>query len=177
MTDDPTPTGTSTVHLTLTVNGERRTAAVDGRALLLDALRDGFAVTGPKSGCLTGDCGACTVRVDGVIAKSCLRLAVAEQGAQVQTLEGLGAEGALTPLQSAFWENNAFQCGYCLSGMLFAAEDLLERLPSPTEGEIREAISGNLCRCTGYDAIVDAIAACAGPPDRPSTPTDPGAPS
>ena len=172
---DPTPTGPGTVHLTLTLNGERRTAAVDGRSLLLDALRDGFAVTGPKSGCLTGDCGACTVRVDGVIAKSCLRLAVAEQGAQVQTLEGLAADGELTPLQSAFWEDNAFQCGYCLSGMLFAAEDLLERLPSPTEEEIREAISGNLCRCTGYDAIVDAIASCASPRPPAGPPADPGA--
>ena len=152
-----------TVELTLTVNGEQRTARVDGRALLLDALRDGFGATGPKSGCRTGDCGACTVRVDGVIAKSCLRLAVAEQGAEVQTLEGMARDGELTPLQTAFWDRNAFQCGYCLSGMLFAAEDLLARNPSPTEPEIREAISGNLCRCTGYDAIVDAVRSCAAP--------------
>jgi len=153
-----------TVDLTLTVNGAQRTAAVDPRSLLLDALRDDFGTTGPKSGCLTGDCGACTVRVDGVIAKSCLRLAVAEDGAAVQTLEGMATEGRLTPLQQAFWDRNAFQCGYCLSGMLFAAEDLLARNAAPTEAEIREAISGNLCRCTGYDAIVDAIASCAAPP-------------
>jgi aerobic-type carbon monoxide dehydrogenase small subunit (CoxS/CutS family) len=153
-----------TVDLTLTVNGAQRTAAVDPRSLLLDALRDDFGTTGPKSGCLTGDCGACTVRVDGVIAKSCLRLAVAEEGAAVQTLEGMATEGRLTPLQQAFWDRNAFQCGYCLSGMLFAAEDLLARNAAPTEAQIREAISGNLCRCTGYDAIVDAIASCAAPP-------------
>ena len=104
------------------------------------------------------------MRVDGAIAKSCLRLAVAEDGAEVQTIEGLADEGRLTPLQRAFWDRNAFQCGYCLSGMLFAGEDLLARTPSPTEAEIREAISGNLCRCTGYDAIVDAIASCAVPP-------------
>ena len=145
----------------LLINGKAVQAQADPAMPLLWVLRDVLGMTGTKFGCGVAACGACTVRVDGVIAKSCLRLAVAEQGAAVQTLEGLGAEGALTPLQSAFWDNNAFQCGYCLSGMLFAAEDLLERLPSPTEGEIREAISGNLCRCTGYDAIVDAIASCA----------------
>jgi aerobic-type carbon monoxide dehydrogenase small subunit (CoxS/CutS family) len=159
----------SEVSLDLTVNGQQRTARVDTRALLLDALRDGFGVTGPKSGCLTGDCGACTVRVDGVIAKSCLRLAVAEDGRTVQTLEGLAVDGELTPLQMSFWNSNAFQCGYCLSGMLFAAEDLLERIPSPTEAEIREAISGNLCRCTGYDSIVDAIAGCVAEPPPTGT--------
>jgi carbon-monoxide dehydrogenase small subunit len=150
-----------TVDLTLTVNGERRTARVDERSLLLDALREGFGATGPKPGCRTGDCGACTVRVDGAIAKSCLRLAVAEDGASVETIEGMAPAGRLTALQQAFWDRNGFQCGFCLSGMLFAAEDLLARTPSPTEAQIREAISGNLCRCTGYDAIVDAIVACA----------------
>jgi aerobic-type carbon monoxide dehydrogenase small subunit (CoxS/CutS family) len=141
----------------LTLNGERRTADVDHRMLLVEALRDGFGARGPKVGCLTGDCGACTIRLDGAIAKSCLTLAVAADGAEVQTLEGLAQEGELTPLQQAFWDGHAFQCGYCLSGMLFAAEDLLERIPSPSDAEIREAISGNLCRCTGYDTIVAAI--------------------
>jgi carbon-monoxide dehydrogenase small subunit len=144
--------------LTLTLNGERRTAPIDPRMLLVDALRDAFGATGPKIGCLTGDCGACTVRRDGEIVKSCLTLAVAADGAEVRTLEGLaGPGGELTELQQAFWDEHAFQCGYCLSGMLFSAEDLLDRVPSPTDAEIREAISGNLCRCTGYDAIVAAV--------------------
>lgn len=146
-----------TTEIELTVDGRRRTAAIDGRALLLDVLRDDLGVTGPKSGCLTGDCGACTVRVDGDLAKACLRLAVAEDGAEVQTIEGMAQGGRLTALQQAFWDRNAFQCGYCLSGMLFAAEDLLERNPTPDEAQIREALVGNLCRCTGYDAIVDAV--------------------
>lgn len=141
----------------MTINGEPRSAEVDGRMLLVDALRDAFGVTGPKIGCLTGDCGACTVTVDGRIVKSCLRLAVSAQDAEVRTLEGLTRDGELSPLQEAFWDNNGFQCGYCLSGMLFAAEDLLARTPDPSDAEIRAAISGNLCRCTGYDAIVAAV--------------------
>jgi aerobic-type carbon monoxide dehydrogenase small subunit (CoxS/CutS family) len=142
----------------LTLNGEPRSAEVDPRMLLVDALRDAFGATGPKVGCLTGDCGACTVRLDGAITKSCLQLAVACDGAEVTTLEGIAdADGELTPLQQAFWDEYAFQCGFCLSGMLFAAEDLLERIPSPTDEEIRSAISGNLCRCTGYGNIVAAI--------------------
>ena len=145
------------MQLTLTLNGEARTCEIDPRMLLVEALRDGFGARGPKSGCLTGDCGACTVRVDGAISKACLRLAVAADGTEVQTLEGLAGADGLTPLQQAFWDHHAFQCGYCLSGMLFAAEDLLERTPSPTDEEIREAIGGNLCRCTGYDTIVAAV--------------------
>jgi carbon-monoxide dehydrogenase small subunit len=130
--------------------------------VLVEALREAFGVHGPKTGCLTGDCGACTVRVDGTIVKSCLVLAVAADGAQVQTIEGLAENGELTPLQLAFWEHHAFQCGFCLSGMLFAAGDLLERTPSPTDDEIRDALSANLCRCTGYDAIVAAVRSVAG---------------
>jgi carbon-monoxide dehydrogenase small subunit len=145
------------MELTLTLNGGRRTARIDGRMLLVEALRDAFGARGPKIGCLTGDCGACTVRMDGAIVKSCLKLAVAAEGADVQTLEGLTEDGELTPLQQAFWDEHAFQCGYCLSGMIFAAGDLLERTPSPTDAEIREAIGGNLCRCTGYDTIVAAV--------------------
>jgi carbon-monoxide dehydrogenase small subunit len=153
-------TGDDRVELTLTVDGTRRTAAVDPRSLLLDALRDDFGTTAPKAGCRTGDCGACTVRVDGALAKSCLRLAVAEDGADVATIASLADGGRLSAMQEAFWDANAFQCGFCLSGMLLAAEDLLERIASPGEAEVREALSGNLCRCTGYDAIVDAVLRC-----------------
>jgi aerobic-type carbon monoxide dehydrogenase small subunit (CoxS/CutS family) len=145
------------MELSLTLNGEPCTAAIDPRMLLVEALRDAFGAHGPKTGCLTGDCGACTVRMDGAIVKSCLKLAVAAGGAEIRTLEGLAGEGGLTPLQQAFWDEHAFQCGYCLSGMLFAAEDLLERIPSPADAEIRDAIGGNLCRCTGYDTIVAAV--------------------
>jgi aerobic-type carbon monoxide dehydrogenase small subunit (CoxS/CutS family) len=141
----------------MTINGEPRSAQIDIRMLLVDALRDAFGVTGPKIGCLSGDCGACTVSLDGRVVKSCLRLAASADGAEVRTLEGLARDGELTALQQAFWDHNGFQCGYCLSGMLFAAEDLLARIPHPDEAEIRSAISGNLCRCTGYDAIVAAI--------------------
>jgi aerobic-type carbon monoxide dehydrogenase small subunit (CoxS/CutS family) len=146
-----------TLQLSMTINGEPRSAQIDMRMLLVDALRDAFGVTGPKIGCLSGDCGACTVSLDGRIVKSCLRLAASADGAKVRTLEGLARDGELTALQQAFWDHNGFQCGYCLSGMLFAAEDLLARIPHPDEAEIRSAISGNLCRCTGYDAIVAAI--------------------
>jgi aerobic-type carbon monoxide dehydrogenase small subunit (CoxS/CutS family) len=146
-----------TVQLSMTINGESRSAPIDIRMLLVDALRDAFGVTGPKVGCLSGDCGACTVSLDGRIIKSCLRLAASADGSEVRTLEGLGTDGELSPLQQAFWDHNGFQCGYCLSGMLFAAEDLLARIPNPSEAEIRSAISGNLCRCTGYDAIVAAV--------------------
>ncbi|MCZ2824225.1 MULTISPECIES: (2Fe-2S)-binding protein [unclassified Modestobacter] len=156
------------VELRLTVDGAERTASIDPRSLLLDALRDELGAIAPKAGCRTGDCGACTVRVDGAIAKSCLRLAVADDGCEVRTTASMAVGGELTPLQQAFWDTNAFQCGFCLSGMLFAAEDLLERTPSPSETEVREAISGNLCRCTGYDAIVAAVLSCAAPPVRSS---------
>jgi carbon-monoxide dehydrogenase small subunit len=146
------------VELSLTLNGEARSATIDGRMLLVDALRDVFDTTGPKTGCLTGDCGACTVRVDGELRKSCLSLAVAADGAEIVTLEGLsGPDGTLTPLQRAFWDHHAFQCGFCLSGMLLVSEDLLERNARPSDADIREALSANLCRCTGYDAIVAAV--------------------
>jgi carbon-monoxide dehydrogenase small subunit len=143
--------------LHLTLNGEAREAEVDPRTLLVEALRDHFELTGAKLGCASGDCGACTVSLDGTPVKSCLQLAIAVDGREVVTIEGLGEAGGLSPLQQAFWDEGAFQCGFCLSGMLFAAEDLLAREPDPTEAEIRWALGGNLCRCTGYESIVKAV--------------------
>lgn len=146
----------------LVLNGETREAEVDPRMLLVEALRDCFEVTGPKIGCATGDCGACTVALDGKPVKSCLRLALAVDGSEVVTIEGLAGDQTLTPLQEAFWDAGGFQCGFCLSGMLFAARELLTREPNPSEAEIRWALGGNLCRCTGYQTIVTAVLAAAG---------------
>jgi aerobic-type carbon monoxide dehydrogenase small subunit (CoxS/CutS family) len=156
------------IKLTLTVNGVQREAEIDTRMLLVEALRDVFEVTGPKVGCATGDCGACTVSIDGVITKSCLKLAVASDDAEIVTIEGLEGADGLTPVQRAFWEAHGFQCGFCLSGMLFAAHDLLTHNPSPTEDDIRWAIGGNVCRCTGYQNVVAAVAAAAGSSQVPA---------
>jgi carbon-monoxide dehydrogenase small subunit len=144
-------------ELNMTVNGIPRTVAVDGRWLLVEALRDGLGIIGPKIGCGTGDCGACTIRVDGQARKSCLMLAVAAEGTDITTLEGLADGDELHPLQEAFCSEYAFQCGFCLSGMLFAAQELLESTPDPTDGEIEVALRGNLCRCTGYQNLVPAV--------------------
>jgi aerobic carbon-monoxide dehydrogenase small subunit len=149
------------VELRLTVNGEERTAEIDSRALLVEAIRDGFGLIGTHIGCLTGDCGACTIEMNGRIVKSCLELAVSAQRADIVTIEGLAETGQLTPLQEAFWSEYGFQCGYCLPGMLFCGRDLLARNPAPSEHDIRYAINGNLCRCTGYHRIVKAIAKAA----------------
>lgn len=129
--------------------------------LLVEALRESFGALGPKVGCATGDCGACTVTLDGRITKACLELAVACEGAEVRTIEGLADGSSLSPVQQAFWDAHAFQCGFCLSGMLFAVEDLLARYPDPSEAAIRSAIGGNLCRCTGYENIVRAAQSAA----------------
>ena len=149
------------VELNLTVNGAPRRADVDPRLLLVEAIREPFELTGTKIGCFTGDCGACTVRMNGMIVKSCLTLAVAADGADIVTIEGLSQGDELSELQQAFWDEYAFQCGYCLSGMLFAAQDLLERNQDPTDREIRAAIAGNLCRCTGYENIVAGVRSAA----------------
>jgi aerobic-type carbon monoxide dehydrogenase small subunit (CoxS/CutS family) len=143
-----------TVHIDLILNGEKRSADIDGRLLLVELIRDQLDALGTRIGCLTGDCGACTVLLDGAVTKSCLVLAAASNGSEVTTIEGLTEASAL---QQAFISHNGFQCGYCTSGMVVVAADLLQSNPLPTRQEIRKAISGNLCRCTGYENIIDAI--------------------
>jgi carbon-monoxide dehydrogenase small subunit len=152
---------TDNLTLNVTINGEARSVEVDPRRLLVEAIREELDLPGTHIGCLTGDCGACTVEVDGQIIKSCLRLAVSAEGSEITTIEGLSENGELSTLQQAFWDEYGFQCGYCLPGMLFSAKDLLAQNASPSEDEIRHAINGTLCRCTGYDTIVKSIAEAA----------------
>jgi len=144
--------------VTLTLNGETRTVDVSPSDILLDVLREKLGVKSPKAGCERGDCGVCTVLLDGKPVRSCLILAIEADGHEITTVEGLGKDG-MTPLQQAFIERNAFQCGFCAPGIVLAATALLNENPNPTDQEIREALSGNLCRCTGYDSIVEAIKA------------------
>jgi aerobic carbon-monoxide dehydrogenase small subunit len=143
------------------VNGQRHERAVEPRTTLADFLREDLDLTGTHLGCEHGVCGACTVLLDGQPVRSCLLLAVQIDGASLTTVEGLADGDRLHPLQEAFWEHHGLQCGYCTPGMLLTAKAFLEEHPRPTSGEIREAISGNLCRCTGYHFIVEAIAAAA----------------
>ena len=151
-----------TKSITVTVNGKAHTASVMPRMTLVDFLRDVLRQTGTHIGCEHGVCGACSVIFDGVPIRSCLMYAVQADGHEVMTVEGLADEnGVIGDLQDAFWESHAMQCGYCTPGMLMAAHALLEENPRPDTEEIREAISGNLCRCTGYTQIVEAIALCA----------------
>jgi carbon-monoxide dehydrogenase small subunit len=149
------------VDISLIVNGEPVDTHVEARKTLVDFLRDDLGLTGSHVGCEHGVCGACTVRVDGAIARGCLMLAAQCDGAEVETIEGLSDSGALTDLQAAFAARNALQCGYCTPGMLACALDLLAKGGVPSREQIREHISGNYCRCTGYHAIVDAIEAVA----------------
>ena len=142
---------------TLTVNGTQVTRRIPARLNLVDFLRDELGLTGSHVGCEHGVCGACTVRVDGEIVRGCLMLAVQANGCKVETIEGLSDSGELAKLQKAFHEKNALQCGFCTPGMLLAAQDLLKHNPRPDREQIRAHISGNYCRCTGYQAIVDAI--------------------
>jgi aerobic-type carbon monoxide dehydrogenase small subunit (CoxS/CutS family) len=144
-----------------TVNGRRFRAEVEPRLLASDFLRHTLGLTGTHVGCEHGVCGACTVRLDGVAVRSCLLLAVQLDGADVQTVEGLAPDGVLTPLQETFRETHALQCGFCTPGILMAAAELLERNGTPTRAEITELLSGHLCRCTGYEPIVAAIAQAA----------------
>jgi carbon-monoxide dehydrogenase small subunit len=149
------------VRVSVTVNGESHTAEVEPRLLLVHFLRETLGLTGTHVGCDTSNCGACTVHLNGEAVKSCTLLAVQADGAEVTTIEGMGTEGSLHPLQEAFWEHHGLQCGYCTPGMIMAAADLLQRNSDPSEQEVREALAGNLCRCTGYHNIVKAVQAAA----------------
>jgi aerobic-type carbon monoxide dehydrogenase small subunit (CoxS/CutS family) len=144
--------------ISATINGEVYEQEVEARKLLVHFIRDVLDLTGTHVGCDTGNCGACTVLIDGKTAKSCMLLAIQADGATITTVEGLaGSDGELTPLQQAFSKSHALQCGYCTPGMLLSATYLLEQNPHPTEEEIRRGIQGNICRCTGYVNIVEAI--------------------
>ena len=167
----------------LQVNGERHDLEVEPRLLLVHLLRDKLGLTGTHVGCDTSNCGACTVHLNGQAVKSCTVLAVQADGAEVTTIEGLGSEDALHPMQDSFWTNHGLQCGYCTPGMIMAATDLLARNPSPSEEEVRHALEGNLCRCTGYHNIVKAVLEAAragggGASARPPAPpvSEPAAP-
>ena len=148
--------------LQCTVNGEPVEVLVQPYVTLLDALREDLGLTGPKEGCGTGDCGACTVHVDGKVVASCLMLAMQARGRKVRTIEGLGGVETLHPLQDAFVRHGVPQCGFCIPGVLMAAAALLEENPRPSEEQIRYGIAGNLCRCTGYTKMVTAISEAAG---------------
>ena len=152
----------STVPVSLTVNGRLHELDVEPRLLLVHLLRERLGLTGTNVGCDTSNCGACTVHLGGEAVKSCTVLAVQADGAEVTTIEGLGSGDALHPLQQAFWNDHALQCGYCTPGMIMSAADLLSRNPDPTEEEIRHGLEGNLCRCTGYHNIVKAVKDAAG---------------
>jgi carbon-monoxide dehydrogenase small subunit len=148
--------------LSLTINGEKIESLIDPGTTLQRVLHDTLGMTGTKEGCGSGLCGCCTVRVDGKAVKSCLILALQVRGKSVQTIEGLAHEETLDPVQKAFIENGAIQCGYCSAGMIMSSKALLEENPNPSEQEVRHALSGNLCRCTGYHKIVKAVLSVAG---------------
>jgi aerobic carbon-monoxide dehydrogenase small subunit len=149
------------VRVAVTVNGEEHVADIEPRTLLVQLLRDSCGLTGTKVGCDTSSCGACTVLVDGESVKSCTMLAAQADGAAVTTIEGLAPAGELHPVQRAFHEQHGLQCGFCTAGMVLAAVSLLQETPSPTEQQVRVGLEGNLCRCTGYHNIVQAVLAAA----------------
>jgi carbon-monoxide dehydrogenase small subunit len=158
-------------RVSLTVNGVQQSGDVEPRQLLVHYIRDTLGLTGTHVGCDTSNCGACTVHLDGEAVKSCTVLTVQADGAQVTTIEGMGDETqGLHPLQEAFWQHHGLQCGYCTPGMIMAAADLLERKPDPTEHDVREALAGNLCRCTGYHNIVKAVLSAAKESSREGVP-------
>ena len=151
--------------INLTVNGRSQSAEVEPRVLLVHLLRDEFGLTGTHVACETSLCGACTVSMNGAAIKSCSLFAVQADGSEITTIEGLATNGQLHPIQEAFWNEHGLQCGFCTPGMVMACKDLLDNNPTPSEDEIRHAIDGNLCRCTGYQHIINAVkaAAAAGP--------------
>ena len=151
--DAPAPSRT----IALRVNGVDRTVTIEDRDLLVDVIRTKLDLTGTHAGCYNGDCGVCTVSLNGQIVKSCLLLAASADGAEITTIEGFSGDEDLGIIQDSFWEDDGFQCGFCLPGQLFAARELLAREPSPDRHAIRHAISGNICRCTGYTGIVASI--------------------
>jgi|tagenome__1003787_1003787.scaffolds.fasta_scaffold19760011_1 aerobic-type carbon monoxide dehydrogenase small subunit (CoxS/CutS family) len=159
----------------MTVNGRSRSADVEPRLLLVDLLRDGLGLKGTHIGCEHGVCGTCTVLLDGRSIRSCVTFAVQADGAEIRTVESLASGPDLHPLQDEFWEKQGLQCGYCTPGMLMRASEIIEQNPDPTEAEVREGIASNLCRCTGYQFIVDAVLAAAARMrgDRPWDPTRP----
>jgi carbon-monoxide dehydrogenase small subunit len=143
--------------ITLTLNGKKRTDTVEPRLLLIHYLRETAGFTGPHIGCETSLCGACTVHVDGKAIKSCTMFAVQADSHQVLTIEGLATDGKLDPMQEAFWNEHGLQCGFCTPGMIMTAKQIVERTPNPTDADIRDGLEGNLCRCTGYQHIVNAV--------------------
>jgi len=145
----------------MTVNGEQHSAEVEPRLLLVHFLRDRLGLTGTHVGCDTSNCGACTLHLDGDAVKSCTVLAVQADGSDVTTIEGIGSEGDLHPMQEAFWEHHGLQCGYCTPGMIMAGADIIAKNANPSEEEVREGLAGNLCRCTGYHNIVKAVMSAA----------------
>ena len=149
------------VSVTIGVNGRSHQRDVEPRLLLVHFLRDHLGLTGTKIGCDTSQCGSCTVQIDGVSTRSCTWLAAQADGCAVTTIEGLATDGKLNQLQDAFWSTHGLQCGYCTPGMVFAAQEILRRTPNPTAEQIRHGLEGNLCRCTGYQNIVRAVAAAA----------------
>lgn len=149
------------MKITLTVNGVSRTDEVEPRLLLIHYLRDVVGHTGPHIGCETSICGACTILIDGKAIKSCAMFAVQADGSEVTTIEGLAKNGELHPVQEAFWNEHALQCGFCTPGMVMTVKQILDRNPNPSEEQIRHGLEGNLCRCTGYQHIVNAVKAAA----------------
>ena len=160
----------STFDVALTVNGTSRQGSVEPRRTLADFLREDLGLTGTHLGCEHGVCGACTVLVNGEPARSCLMLAVQARGADILTVEGLATNGVMSPLQHAMWESHGFQCGFCTPGFLMQISALLAENPNPGEAEVREALSGNLCRCTGYESIVNGVLRAAGQVGSPPEP-------